>query len=61
MLPASVSVTGLCCCGDQIYDLTHGVAVKQETLGVKCTDTPKTCGISKGVISHTGRETRQLT
>lgn len=30
MLPAGNSVTGLCCSGDQIYDLAYGVAVKKK-------------------------------
>ena len=50
MLPASVSVTVVCFCGDQIYDLTH--AVKQEAFGVKCSDAPE----HAGVISHSDHE-----
>lgn len=59
MLPASVSVTVFCCCGDQIYDLTHGVAVKQEAFGVKRTDLlrhTKTFRVSAEAISHTDHE-----
>lgn len=32
MLPANLGVTVVCCCADQIYDLTHGV-VKEEAFG----------------------------
>lgn len=48
-------VTVLCCCGDQIYDLTHGV--KEEAFGVEPTcRCPKTCSVSTGFdFSHTPR------